>query len=231
MKYENIYPATFIDRPNRFIANILVDKDMHVCHVKNTGRCKELLVPGVNVYVQKALNPTRKTQWDLIAVEKTSPNGTRLINMDSQAPNKVAEEWLKNGGLGDIPLLIKPECRYGDSRFDFYVELPGKRRLFMEVKGCTLEVNGDCYFPDAPTDRGLKHITELESCLSAGYEAVVLFVIQMKSVNSFAPNRSTHPAFADALQHAEKRGVKILAYDCLVSPTTLEIDTPVPIRL
>ena len=223
-----------MDRPNRFVAHALLDGQPVVCHVKNTGRCRELLVPGAPVYLQKAENPARKTPYDLIAVQK----GDRLINMDSQAPNHVAEEWIRAGGLGALPSLIRPECRYGNSRFDFYVEMPAEaddasalRRLFLEVKGVTLEEDGVCLFPDAPTERGLKHIAELEVCLRDGYEAAVLFVIQMKPVLRFSPNRRTQPAFADALVRARAAGVRILAYDCLVTPDSLTLSEPVPVML
>ncbi len=232
MQYTDVCPAIFLDRPNRFVAHALLDGQEIICHVKNTGRCKELLTPGAQIYIQKAANPARKTPYDLIAVQK----GDRLVNMDSQAPNIVAGEWLRAGGLGKLPALVKPECRYGNSRFDFYVELPGTtdaapRRIFIEVKGVTLEENGACLFPDAPTERGLKHIAELESCLAEGYEAALLFVIQMKDVKSFAPNRRTQPAFADALLRARAAGVRILAYDCQVTPDTLAIDASVPVLL
>lgn len=231
-------PARFLERPNRFIAYAEVDGQKVVAHVKNTGRCKELLPPGAQVYLQKADNTARKTPYDLVQVFKADPSlpgGGRLINMDSQAPNKVAEEWLRAGGLGAVPTLLKPECRYGASRFDFYLELPGEtaepRRIFMEVKGVTLEVDGACFFPDAPTERGLKHVEELIACRQAGYEAVLLFVVQMKPIKSLSPNRATQPAFADALLRARDAGVRVLAYDCLVTPGSLTMDAPVPVLL
>jgi sugar fermentation stimulation protein len=230
MKYENIYPAEFIDRPNRFVARVLLYGETVICHVKNTGRCRELLQPGAPVWIQASANPARKTAWDLIAVQK----GFRLINMDSQAPNQAAEEWLRDGGLGEPPTLLKPECRHGGSRFDFYAEFNGTdkpRRLFLEVKGVTLEEDGICLFPDAPTERGLKHIRELAACCEQGYEAAVLFVIQMQDVLTFTPNRRMQPAFAEALIQARKAGVSVLARDCSVTPDSLAIRSPVPVLL
>lgn len=226
MIYENIAEARFLRRPNRFIAHVLLDGQETVCHVKNTGRCRELLVPGATVYIQRAANPTRKTGWDLIAVQK----GQRLINMDAAAPNAVFGEWLRDGGPGFIPALIRPECRYGDSRFDFYFEHEG-RRVFAEVKGVTLEENGVVRFPDAPTQRGVKHLHGLIGCVREGYEAWVVFVVQMHSVRYFEPNRETHPAFAEALAQAANAGVRVVALDCETAPESLRIAGEVPVKL
>lgn len=225
MKYSNIYEAVFIDRPNRFIADVSINGEKTVCHVKNTGRCKELLVPGATVYVQHCPSDSRKTQWDLISVIK---NG-RLINMDSAAPNAVFGEWLSGGGLlGYSPTFIRPETVYGDSRFDFYFEYSG-RKVLAEVKGVTLEDNGIVMFPDAPTQRGVKHLRRLIKCLRDGYEAYAVFIIQMKDVKHFEPNRATHPEFADALKDAYEAGVHILALDCEVSPKKIAVSEKVKI--
>ena len=226
MKYEQVQKAVFLRRPNRFIAHVLLDGAEAVCHVKNTGRCRELLVPGAEVYVQRAANPARKTAWDLIAVQK----GERLINMDAAAPNAVFGEWLRTGGAGFVPELVQPESRHGDSRFDFYFETGG-RRVFAEVKGVTLEAEGVVRFPDAPTERGVKHLRGLARCISEGYDAWAVFVIQMGDVDHFEPNWETHPAFAQALSEAQAAGVRLLALDCEVSAESLRIRREVPIRL
>lgn len=226
MVYERMYEARFVSRPNRFIANVLLDGQPVVCHVKNTGRCKELLVPGATVYIQKAATPGRKTPYDLIAVCK----GERLINMDSQAPNAVLGEWLRAGGLLPQPTLVKGEATRGASRLDFYVESP-TCRAWIEVKGVTLEEEGHARFPDAPTQRGIKHLEELEACVRDGFEAYAVFVVQMEGVVDFAPNWQTHPAFGDALVHAAQNGVQILALDCTVTPETLHIRSRVPVVL
>lgn len=225
MKYENIIPATFLSRPNRFIAHIKVNHKEEICHVKNTGRCQELLLPGTEIYVQTNNNPTRKTKFDLITVKK----GERLINMDSQVPNKIVGEWLAAGNLPGVT-FVKPECKYANSRFDFYLEF-GEQKAFMEVKGVTLEENGIVRFPDAPTERGLKHLHELCACTKENYKAFVFFVIQMQGVKYFEPNWATHAAFGQALKDAQVAGVKILAYDCLIKPDFLEINKPIPIHL
>ena len=210
MKYKRIHRAFFIERPNRFIAYVMYNGRKEKVHVKNTGRCAELLVPDAPVYIQESDNPARKTRWDLIAVEK----GKRLINMDSQIPNKVVQEWVEQGELfGDISML-RPETTYGNSRFDLYVEA-GERKIFIEVKGVTLEEDGVCRFPDAPSDRAVKHLEELIRAKEEGYETYVFFVIQMRNVRYFTPNTDTHPAFAQALKKAAAAGVKILAYDCM----------------
>lgn len=226
MKYENISPAIFIRRPNRFIAHILHEGEEKICHVKNTGRCRELLTPGVQILVQRAANPARKTPFDLIAVYK----GERLINMDAVAPNAVFGEFLRAGGLGFVPDRIKAECVHGQSRFDFYFEHDGKQ-AFAEVKGVTLEDEGVVRFPDAPTERGIKHLKELISCVREGYEAYAVFVVQMADVEYFEPNRRTHPQFAEVLREAAEAGVHILVYECAVGFNTLDITKPVKLRL
>ena len=224
MKYERIETGKFIERPNRFIAYVEIARQRETVHVKNTGRCAELLTPGATVYVQKADNPERKTQWDLIGVKK----GKRMINMDSQIPNKVVEEWIKKGNLFPDATLIKPETTYKQSRFDLYIE-EGQRKIFIEVKGVTLENDGVVKFPDAPTERGIKHLNELCEAVKDGYEAYVFFVIQMKGVKYFTPNMKTHAAFGDALRNAQKQGVHILAYDCKVTKDSIEIAQEVPV--
>lgn len=291
MHYENIRKATFLARPNRFIAHVALEEgkpsarfadsslcegsqgSIEVCHVKNTGRCKELLVPGATVYIQEWDNPARKTKFDLIAVEKeekdgapgahpraaslapvgqfTSSRPTRLINMDAQAPNKVFGEWAASGAFTDGLTLLKPETTWGKSRFDFYFEAESGgltegraaagdshtdaprllRKGFVEVKGVTLEEDGAVYFPDAPTERGVKHVEELIACHAAGYEAYLCFIIQMENVKSFSPNDRTHPAFGEALWRAAAAGVHLLAYDCTVTPDSLALNQPVNIVL
>ena len=225
MHYTNIVPGTFLSRPNRFIAHVEISGNPEVCHVKNTGRCRELLQPGVQVYCLDASSPTRKTRYDLIAVQK----GTRLINMDSQAPNAAAKEWLLAGGLGKLDAL-RPESRYGNSRFDFSFTKEGVP-CFLEVKGVTLEHDGICAFPDAPTVRGTKHLQELTVLARQGYGTYVLFVIQMADVSYLHPNDETDPAFSAALRQAAQAGVQLLAMDCAVTPDTMTIRDPVDIRL
>jgi len=225
MTYSHTLPGTFLSRPNRFIAHVEAGGGTVIAHVKNTGRCKELLDPGTRVILQKSNNPARKTGYDLIAVWK----GERLINMDSQAPNKVFGEYLRPGRHIDGITLIKPEARHGGSRFDFYVEA-GRRKIFIEVKGVTLEKGGVVLFPDAPTERGVKHLNELAQCVREGYEAQVVFVIQMSDVRYFTPNNKTHPAFGGALAAAEKAGVTVLALDCVVTENSLTIGKPVEVR-
>ena len=226
MRYERIEKAVFLERPNRFIAYTELNGRKETVHVKNTGRCAELLAPGASVYIQRSANPDRKTKWDLISVEK----GERMINMDSQIPNRLVEEWIRGGHLFRDVTLVRPETTYGNSRFDLYVEAEGKR-IFIEVKGVTLEENGVCRFPDAPSERAVKHLEELILAKQEGYETYVFFVIQMKDVRYFTPNTDTHPAFAEALRRAAAAGVHILAYDCTVSPDSIEIDSPVDIVL
>ena len=226
MIYENILPAVFVDRPNRFIAHVELNGRLEVCHVKNTGRCRELLIPGCRVYVQHQPSPTRKTAYDLIAVEK----GERLLNMDANAPNRVFNEYVRAGRFLRGWSVIRPETTHGDSRFDFYLDSPG-HRLFAEVKGVTLEDDGVMRFPDAPTERGVKHLEGLARCVQEGYEAWAVFVIQTENVRWMEPNRRTHPAFADALRQAVQAGVHLLALDCHTEPDRLEICRPVEIRL
>lgn len=225
MHYANMVPGIFHKRPNRFIAHVEIHGQEQVVHVKNTGRCRELLVPGATVWCQHSDNPARKTQYDLIAVQK----GRRLINMDSQAPNAAAREWLKAGGLGKVENL-RPETVHGDSRFDFSFTLEGKP-CFLEVKGVTLEEDGVCAFPDAPTERGAKHLRGLAQAAREGYGAYVLFVIQMAGVNCLRPNDRTDPDFGRALREAAEQGVKILAVECRVSEDTMEISGRVPVHL
>ena len=225
MIYENTIAGVFLARPNRFIAEILVDGQPEIAHVKNTGRCKELLLPGARVILQKFDSPKRKTQYDLIAVWK----GDRLINMDSQAPNRVFYEHLLSGQYIEGVTKIKPEARYGGSRFDFYVEA-GKRRIFIEVKGVTLEDNSVVLFPDAPTLRGVRHLNELAQCAREGYEAYVVFVIQMSDVRYFTPNNTIHPAFGEALLAARAAGVRVAALDCVVMEDSLRIGEAVPVK-
>ena len=226
MNYERIHKATFLERPNRFIAYVEMSGEKENVHVKNTGRCAELLIPGTTVYIQESDNPERKTKWDLIAVKK----GERLINMDSQIPNRAVQEWIEGGGVFSDVRLIRPETTYGNSRFDLYVET-GEKRVFVEVKGVTLEEDGVCRFPDAPSDRAVKHLEELIRAKKEGYETYVFFVIQMKNVKYFTPNTDTHPAFAEALKKAASAGVKIVAYDCEVTPESIEISSPVDVVL
>ncbi len=230
MKYSNVIKANFISRPNRFIANVLIDDKIKTVHVKNTGRCHELLLPDATVYLAKGKNPKRRTEYDLIAVEKATDRGMLLINMDSQIPNFVCGELLASGRIFSKDAVIRREYAYKSSRFDFYIE-DGNRRIFLEVKGCTLENNGVASFPDAPTERGLKHVRELISAISEGYEAYIVFIIQMKGVYEFCPNDITHREFGDALREAEKNGVKILAYDCTVTPDTIAFDKEIPVKL
>ena len=260
MKYNRVVPGVFLKRPNRFIAHVCIHGKEEVCHVKNTGRCKELLVPGCTVYCAVSDNPNRKTKFDLIAVEKKVENHegdadqnttasddknalsanhknkfetdtVLLINMDSQAPNAAVKEWLASGAspFGQIDLL-KPECRHGNSRFDFYLEC-NKRNIFIEVKGVTLEDDGVVLFPDAPTERGVKHVHELIQCHGEGYETYILFVVQMERARYFTPNRKTHPEFADALYEAKQAGVELLAYMCTVCPDEMKMDKPLESKL
>ena len=225
MNYQNIVPGTFLYRPNRFIAHIVIDGKTEICHVKNTGRCRELLPPGAPVFCQNCLSPTRKTQYDLIAVQK----GDRLINMDSQAPNAAAKEWLQGGGLGEIRNL-RAEVTHGDSRFDFAFTKDGIP-CFLEVKGVTLENDGICAFPDAPTLRGARHLQELTRLRQEGFDTYILFVIQMADVRYLHPNDTTDPAFAAALREASKAGVTVLAMDCHVTPDSMTIGKAVDIHL
>lgn len=226
MQYGNIRKGVFISRPNRFTAEICIEGNTEICHVKNTGRCRELLVPGAEVYVTKAENPARKTLYDLVCVRK----GEVLFNIDSQAPNQVFGEWARESGFFGEITYIKPECTFGDSRFDFYMET-AKKKIFVEVKGVTLEEEGVVRFPDAPTKRGVKHLQHLEKCIDAGYEAHVFFIAKTESAERFMPNREAHPAFADALLHASQNGVGVHCLSCVVTPDSLRIRDFIPIKL
>ena len=218
MQYNHVKEGIFLERPNRFIAHVEIEGKLEVCHVKNTGRCKELLIPGVTVYVEEAANPNRKTKYDLIGVVKKE----LLINIDSQAPNQVVKEWLLAGGLYPNPTLIQPERKFKNARLDFYVE-DATKKAFIEVKGVTLIENGVAMFPDAPTVRGVKHIHHLIELKEQGYEVYILFLIQLSPVLRFQPNDETHKEFGDALRFAQKRGVNILAYDCAVTKDSISI--------
>ena len=226
MRYPNIHKATFLRRPNRFVAQVEWEGAEVTVHVKNTGRCRELLVPGATVYLVRSDDPNRKTAFDLVAVEK----GELLVNMDSQAPNRVFGEWAASGAFVPGLTLLRPETVWGDSRFDFYWEA-GERKGFVEVKGCTLEDDGAARFPAAPTLRGVKHLEELIRAKAAGYEAAVCFVLQMAPMKRFSPNDETHPAFGEALRRAAQAGVEILAYECAVTPDSLRMTRPVPVIL
>lgn len=226
MKYENIRRAKFISRTNRFIANIEVDGKNEICHVKNTGRCKELLTPAADIFVQEFDSKMRKTKYDLISVYK----GEHLINMDSQVPNKVFNEWVLRSSMFENIELIKPEQKYNNSRFDFYIEADAKK-IFVEVKGVTLEEDGVVMFPDAPTERGLKHLSELSLSIDEGYEAYVVFIVQMKNVKYFTPNVKTHKEFADALIKSRQKGVNIIALDCEVKKDSITAMDFVDIKL
>lgn len=230
MRYDHISRGIFLRRPNRFIAQVEIQEEgirrEETVHVKNTGRCRELLVPGAEVYLEKSGNAERKTAYDLVAVKKENV----LVNMDSNAPNKAVKEWLEAGGCFENVTLVRPETTYGNSRFDFYVETK-ERKIFMEVKGVTLEQQHVALFPDAPSERAVKHVQELAEAIKDGYECYVLFVIQMKGIDYFTPNRQAHPAFANALMEAQRAGVRILAYDCLVTQNSMELDAPVLVVL
>ena len=226
MDYGCVVPARFLDRPNRFVAHVLLGQETVTCHVKNTGRCRELLVPGARVYLERGRNPGRRTAWDLIAVEKDG----KLINMDAQAPNRVFAEWAAAGRFLPDTRSLWPEYRWGDSRLDFCVETAHGRHL-VEVKGVTLEEDGAACFPDAPTERGVRHIRELQKAVRSGLDATLFFVVQMKDVRSVAPNDDTHPAFGEALREAAAAGVHVCAWDCDVTPESLAIRREVPVIL
>ena len=225
MHYANMIPGTFLVRPNRFIAHVEMDGQVEIVHVKNTGRCRELLPAGAEVWCQKSDNPSRKTKYDLITVRK----GGRLINMDSQAPNIAVKEWLLSDGLGAVE-NVRPETKHGDSRFDFSFTLNGKQ-CFLEVKGVTLENDGICAFPDAPTERGVKHLRGLQKCVEEGFCGYVLFVIQMSDVMYLHPNDVTDPGFGKALREAAAAGVQVLAVDCAVTEDSMIIRNFVPVVL
>ena len=232
MRYtQPIVKVSSIERPNRFIAKVLVNGVEETVHVKNTGRCRELLVPNAAVYLEHWDTDKRKTKYDLIAVEKIRDGkAPLLVNMDSQVPNTVAHEWLRVCGLFSADAVIRREVTYGKSRFDFYIE-DGMRKAFLEVKGVTLENDGVASFPDAPTERGVKHINELVSAVADGYEGYILFVVQMKEISVMTPNDVTHKAFGDALRSAEKQGVKVLAVDCIVTPDSIICDKNIKVKL
>ncbi len=239
MRYEGVKQGIFLERPNRFVAYIELDGKKERVHVKNTGRCGELLIPGAVVYVQRAEQPARKTKWDLIAVEKKchiqEGNGRqteriRMVNIDSQAPNQVVKEWLEEGRLFSDITKLCPEYKYGDSRFDFYVEA-GERRIFIEVKGVSLEEDGKVRFPDAPSERAVKHVKELARAVEEDYEAIVFFVIQMKDVDYFTPNMDTHPEFGHVLAEAAGKGVTVMAADCETDKDFIRLADDVPVAL
>lgn len=230
MRYPNICVGRFISRPNRFIAHVEIEGQVHVCHVKNTGRCRELLVPGARVYLTRSDNPARKTQYDLVAVEKVTGAGTLRINMDSQAPNKVFGEWAAEGKFRPGLTVLHSERVYGSSRFDYYWESSGEKG-FVEVKGVTLEQEGVARFPDAPTQRGVKHLEGLIQARRAGYQAAVCFVVQMEGMRWLEPNDITHPEFGAALRKAEEAGVEVFAVSCRVGPDDLNILEKIPVRL
>jgi len=227
MRYSHIRKGEFLRRPNRFIAHVLLNGEEVICHVKNTGRLKELLLPGATVFLEESDNTARKTRFDLVAVMR----GDAVVNIDSQAPNQAVGDWLRKGDLFEDVSHVKAETRYGASRFDFYIESASGRKAFLEVKGVTLLQEDVARFPDAPTTRGIKHIEELVKCIEDGYEAYILFLLEMKGSRWMEPNDATHPAFGKALREAAAKGVKVLAYDCIVTPDRLEVDKKVEVRL
>ncbi len=226
MQYDAVCKGEFIARPNRFTAEVRLGGKTEICHVKNTGRCRELLVPGAEVYVKAAQNPARKTRFDLVTVRK----GESLFNIDSTAPNAVFAEWARESGYFGEITYIKPECTFGASRFDFYIEAAGKK-IFVEVKGVTLEEDGTMLFPDAPTQRGVKHLEHLAACTKEGFSACVFFIAKTERAKCFMPNRAAHPEFADALIRAKNAGVGVYCLGCTVTPDTLKIRDFVPVRL
>lgn len=225
VRYGKTVRGTFVSRPNRFIAKVLVEGKEETVHVKNTGRCREILVPGTQVVLEDSCNPSRKTRYDLIAAYK----GGNLINIDSQSPNKAFGEFIAESGIFGGTPAVHPEYSHGDSRFDFYIESED-RRIFVEVKGVTREFDGVCMFPDAPTERGLKHLRGLERCVEEGYEAYLALVVQMKGMHVFVPDYETHPEFGREMERAEEMGVGILVYDCVVTEDSMYVDSPVPHR-
>lgn len=227
IQYENMVQGKFLRRPNRFIAYVEIDGREEICHVKNTGRCRELLVPDCTVWCQKHNDPKRKTKYSVISVQK----GHRCINMDSQVPNKVAAQYIASGGLGFVPRKLQPEKTYGASRFDFYLEDADGKPGFVEVKGVTLEREDAAYFPDAPTERGTRHLTELRQAAQEGYRSFVLFIVQMEEISHLQPNRETDPAFAEALSAAAAAGVEVLAVGCKITPESIKTDAPIPVHL
>ena len=225
VRYGNTVRGTFVSRPNRFIAKVLVEGKEETVHVKNTGRCREILVPGTQVVLEDSRNPSRKTRYDLIAAYK----GGNLINIDSQSPNKAFGEFITESGIFGGTPAVHPEYSHGDSRFDFYIESEG-RRIFVEVKGVTREFDGVCMFPDAPTERGLKHLRGLERCVEEGYEAYLALIVQIKGMHVFVPDYETHPEFGREMERAEEMGVGVLVYDCVVTEDSMYVDSPVPHR-
>lgn len=230
MHYSNCTAGTFLSRPNRFVAQVALDGRTETCHVKNTGRCRELLIPGCRVYLTRSDNPARKTKYDLIAVEKETARGPLLINMDAQAPNHVFEAWARADRFRPGLTLLRPETVYGASRFDFYWETDTDRG-FVEVKGVTLEEDGVARFPDAPTLRGVKHLEELIAARQAGYQAALCFIVQFSGAKYVTPNDTTHPQFGQALRRAAAAGVEVFALGCAVTPDTLTAEEFVPVRL
>ena len=230
MRYPNITPGLFRARPNRFIAHVEVEGALEVCHVKNTGRCRELLVPGAKVWLVESGNPARKTRYDLVAVEKQRSGGSLLVNMDSQAPNRIFGEWAEEGNFRPGLNLLRPETTFGNSRFDYYWEDSGKRG-FVEVKGVTLEQDGVVRFPDAPTERGVKHLEELMAAKKAGYETAVCFIVQMEGMKHLEPNDATHPAFGEALRRCAGAGVRIFALECETAPGYVKAVGEIPVVL
>ena len=226
IRYDAMKQGTFLSRPNRFVAHVEIGGREEICHVKNTGRCRELLLPGAAVWCQHHDDPDRKTAWSLITVQK----GERLVNLDSQVPNKLALEYVRSGGLGFVPTVVKAEQTFGQSRFDLYYEA-GEEKGFVEVKGVTLEESGVARFPDAPTERGCKHLRELQAAVEAGFGAWVLFVIQMADIRRFEPNWPRDPEFAKTLCQAAEHGVRVRAVECAVTEDSLTITKEVPVML
>ena len=230
MRYPNITPGLFRARPNRFIAHVEVEGALEVCHVKNTGRCRELLVPGAKVWLVESGNPARKTRYDLVAVEKQRSGGSLLVNMDSQAPNRIFGAWAEEGNFRPGLNLLRPETTFGNSRFDYYWE-DSEKRGFVEVKGVTLEQDGVVRFPDAPTERGVKHLEELMAAKKAGYETAVCFIVQMEGMKHLEPNDATHPAFGEALRRCAGAGVRIFALECETAPGYVKAVGEIPVVL
>ena len=230
MTYPNIHPGIFIKRPNRFIAHVEVNGAEEICHVKNTGRCRELLVPGAKVWLVESDNPTRKTRFDLVAVEKVRGDGTLLINMDSQAPNHIFREWAEEGDFRPGLKILRGETTFGNSRFDYYWE-DSEKRGFVEIKGVTLEHDGVVRFPDAPTERGVKHLEELIAAKAAGYEAAVCFIVQMEGMKHLEPNDATHPAFGEALRKCAAAGVEVFALECETAPGYVKAVREISVKL
>lgn len=226
MEYKSIYKGTFLSRPNRFTAEVEIDGKMEICHVKNTGRCRELLIKGAEVYLEKAENPERKTKYSLVSVRK----GDSLFNIDSTAPNAVFGEWIEKGGFFGEVSYVKPEYTYKNARLDFYIEAEGKK-ILVEVKGVTLEDGGTVLFPDAPTERGVKHLQHLREAAREGYEAFVFFIAKTEKAKLFMPNYAAHPAFAEELRQAKEEGVVVYCLNCTVLPHALSVRDFVPVQL